>query len=327
MNSHIVSLLQKAVQSKQQQLQSLPRATTADIKKMKTGLRFSLSGLENAAQQISSLDFKVTDVRELDGIPGVGKGTIRRVQEILETGSLSELQGVCLDTPDSVIHRLQGIFGVGDNVMGAIRKAHITTTEQLDDAIKTGVLKLPIAVALAILHREDLLTRIPRNEITQLKKSFAAVLSKINPDLTWEITGSYRRQASDSGDVDVLMSCDDPKVFKKFVDRLTETGLLVGSLASGDTKFMGLVRHPKFQKVRRLDIRCVHSSSYAAALLYFTGSKQLNIAMRKRAISMGLKLNEYGLFRKSDSRQITANDEEDIFKALDMSYLEPKDRN
>ena len=90
-----------------------------------------------------------------------------------------------------------------------------------------------------------------------------------------------------------------------------------------DTKYMGFAKYKK-KPVRRIDIRFVTYESFHSALLYFTGSADLNKKMRQLAKTKGYKLSEYGLFKLTTGERIKTKSEEDIFKKLGMSYIDPK---
>src|SRR5207302_182373 len=112
---------------------------------------------------------------------------------------------------------------------------------------------------------------------------------------------------------------------------LTKLGFLVASLTSqGNTKYMGVCKHPVAQIGRRIDIRFVTFDSYAPAILYFTGSKDLNKIMRSIALDKGYTLNEYGLYRFVNGQKgekVVAQSEREIFHVLGIAYLDPVDRD
>jgi DNA polymerase beta len=162
--------------------------------------------------------------------------------------------------------------------------------------------------------------------------------------------GSYRRGRDRSGDADSLLvhkklkTKEDIKKYEEvhgsvlsiFINKLKELNFISDSLTDGgSTKYMGLCRlkstsKNKYTLYRRLDVRFVPYNSYGAALLYFTGSKDHNVIMRNQAISMGLTLSEYGLFKgkkKDQKEQIPTISEEDVFKILKMEYKNPKERD
>ena len=90
---------------------------------------------------------------------------------------------------------------------------------------------------------------------------------------------------------------------------------------------MGICRLPRRKIARRIDIRCVNYNSYYTALLYFTGSRQLNINMRLNALNNGYKLNEYSVYNIKKKQEIFPMSEEEIFELCQMDYLQPRGRN
>lgn len=210
--------------------------------------------------------------------------------------------------------------------------------------IETNYLhKLTHHQLVGIKYFWDILQRIPRKEIIDTEKFLKKVANAINNEIIITVCGSYRRGKNNSGDIDTLITHpkiktdkdlenSDINILKVFVKQLEAIGYLTDHLAeSGKTKYMGLGLYSnKYKIARRIDIRFVPYNSYGAAILYFTGSKDFNTNMRKHAINKGFKLNEYGLYKKLDSKnlkQIECSNEEDIFKALDYPYVKPTDRN
>jgi DNA polymerase/3'-5' exonuclease PolX len=113
---------------------------------------------------------------------------------------------------------------------------------------------------------------------------------------------------------------------KEIVKELKKIGFIVDDLTTqGDTKFMGVCKHPTIKIGRRIDIRLVTFDSFYPALLYFTGSMELNRKMRTVALQKGLTLNEYGLYR--GETKIVVHSEKEIFDLLNLVYLEPKERD
>jgi DNA polymerase (family 10) len=130
------------------------------------------------------------------------------------------------------------------------------------------------------------------------------------------VAGSIRRHRETIGDVDVLVATTDPKRVSKAFEALSEVQAV---LAHGPTKT--LVR---LSSGIDADLRVLAPESFGAALLYFTGSKAHNVALRKIAIKKGLKLNEYGLFR--GKRSIAARTEEDVYGTLGLPWIPPEMR-
>jgi DNA polymerase/3'-5' exonuclease PolX len=113
---------------------------------------------------------------------------------------------------------------------------------------------------------------------------------------------------------------------KEPIKKNNDKPLLIDDLTElGHTKYMGFIKY-KDNPPRRIDIRFIPYDSWYSALLYFTGSAQLNKQMRQIAKKKNLKLSEYGIF-KENGKKIQVNSEEDVFKILDMKYLEPQQRD
>lgn len=206
---------------------------------------------------------------------------------------------------------------------------------------------------VGIKHFKDMSQKIPRDEINKMDKYLNIIIKHINPDLIITCCGSYRRGRNRSGDMDCLLTHTKLKtsedidnfqavkgsIISILVKVLTKKGFLTDHLSEGPKKYMGLCKLPnryEYNIHRRIDIKLFPYNSYATGLLYFTGSKQLNKDMRNKALSMGMTLNEYGLYKLEYSKekkkkvageQIYTPTEEDVFKILKMEYLDPTQRD
>lgn len=156
--------------------------------------------------------------------------------------------------------------------------------------------------------------RHPRQEITKLIPEMKKMFDKIGD---WEIVGSYRRGLKDSKDIDVLITCSKDE-FKKALEALQAYPDYKHTMAGNDI-IRGEVLGIDF------DLTRVNKEEYVTYLLYRTGPKELNIAMRGLAKSKGMKLNEHGLY-DSDGNKINCKTEADVFKALGLKYQEPSKR-
>ena len=209
---------------------------------------------------------------------------------------------------------------------------------------------------VGLKYLADIEMRIPRYEIVEIEKVLKKFCNLVNSDLHITICGSYRRGNPDSGDIDVLIS--HPSILESsdmnqpylrcLIHHLTECGFLIDHLTMvGNTKYMGICKLNTCGNSlgRRIDIRFVPWNSYAAAILYFTGSKDFNTNMRSIALSKGYTLNEYGIYKLVEQKveggkkgknkrkkyvkgdRVFAKSEKDIFKILDMEYKQPTERN
>ena len=302
-----------------------------------------LSILKKYPKEITSDNYD-----ELKDISGIGKGSIERIKEILTTGKLSEV-GDFIDTKKEkkeALENLEEIVGIGRAHAIELYDKGITSVEILKQKIKNKEITVNDKILLGLKYYGKYKMNIPRSEMDSYNQLLQHLVKKINKTLNLgdkdeyilELCGSYRREKSFSNDIDVLISKKDTKFnsktqnhLERFIKKLKEPmrqndnqPLIIDSMTDKKikTKFMGfsklLDKYP-----RRIDIRFINYDSYPAALLYFTGSGDLNKKMRQIAKDKGYKLSEYGLFKK-DGTLINVSSERDIFAKLNMEYLPPR---
>lgn len=298
---------------------------------------------------IASLDFEIKSTDDIKNIPGIGAGTIKRVKEILETGTLSELKNKYDKKKQSKIdsiQELEQIIGVGPSSAKRLVLQHgIKSIDSLKKAIKSGKIKVNKKILLGLKYYGVVQGNIPRKEIEAIEKYLIKEAHLIDDNLEIIICGSYRRGKKTSGDVDVLMYHPKAKTMKQilqpkaynlesyldiYVDKLSNNGFLLDNMTDKNynIKYMGFCRY-KNNPVRRIDIRYIPYNSLPTAMLYFTGPYELNTTMRIAAKKRGMILNEYGLYYVDDNEVRTnypIKSEADVFKALGMNYLTPEQR-
>ena len=257
--------------------------------------RNAISSLE---KYVAEKGDDVRDASELTGIPSFGPSLCKKGKEIIETGSLRELELARTDPAIAIPRKLMEVHGFGPvKAVEIYQKHNICSVEELRERAPE-IPGLTAAQRTSLQYFGDTSQRIPFAEV---QKHEAYLLNAAKGlSLQAQICGSYRRKRPDCGDIDCLLTpastqkkfCDYEKL-EQFVHQLGKR--VVASLGCGSTKFMGLVRLEEGQPVRRLDVRVVPRASWAPALLYFTGSKLFNIRMRIQALSRGFTLNEYAL--------------------------------
>lgn len=270
---------------------------------------------------------KNTDEKEFLAIPRIGKALAAKMMELIETGKMRLLDELRIQVPKSV-RALLKIPGLGPGRIGKIfLLAGITTKRQLIKAAKNNeLINLPgfgqksiDKIMMAIVMDQQKKKRHNRKEVEPIAKKLTALLKKIKGVRSAEPAGSYRRGNKTVGDLDVLVV--GPKSAAAATEKLiTRTYLNLTMLASGETKISFIILPQNLQ----VDVRFVPKESYGAALLYFTGSKNYNIMMRKAAIEKGYLLNEYGLFK--DGEYVAGETEADVFKKLGLKTIAPKMR-
>ncbi len=293
---------------------------------------FKTRAYHNAARTLEGLAEpleKVVAEGRLGEIKGFGDALVDKITKLVTTGKLPYYD----DLKASVAPGLVEMLGIPSLGPKKVKKLHdelgVETIEALEAACKAG--------KVAVLEGFGEKTQTKILEGIAFKRQFASkhhlhtalaaaqpILDNLrqHPDITrCSIGGSLRRWKETIGDIDFLASSKRPaEVIEFFV---TQPGVLSVS-AKGDTKASVVV-----EGGIQADLRVVSDAEYPFALAYFTGSKEHNIVMRQRAIARGLRLNEYGLFRsKEETRdpalRLPCHTEEDIFRELDLAYVEPE---
>lgn len=292
------------------------------------GVAFKPRAYEKAAENIESLQEEIANVYEKGGfkavekIPGIGVSIAGKIEELLKTGKLKYYQQLKEKTPVN-LSELTAVEGLGPQSIRILyQKLKIRGLKDLEKAAKAG--KIRNLSGFGIKSEENIL-----KGIEFIKKSGGRfVLGFVMPEIRliesrlrafngvkWlEVAGSVRRRKETVGDADILVISDNPKPIMDYFVSMPEVARVY---AHGQTKSA-----VKLKSGLDIDVRIVPEKSYGAALAYFTGSKDHNIKLRSIAIKKGYKLNEYGLFK--GIKQIAGRTEEEIYKALDMDYIEPE---
>lgn len=311
-----------------------------DVKTGKDKLIYSykLNSIGKALEVIRGIDFKITSGKQLKDYKGIGKGTIDRIDEILTTGKLSEVNEADISGKHlQYVDELMKIFGIGRVKAYELYTKHgIKSIDDLKQAVKEGVVDLPESVVKGIKYVDKIKTKIPRSEMDQIYSYLIRAGIELDPDMDVRVCGSYRREKETSGDIDVIISHPDiitkkeaesSDLMSRFVKLLEKKKFIIDSFTSEDvpTKYMGVCKITKDSLLRRIDIRFMPQESYYTAILYFTGSGEFNRRMRSVALSMGYTLNEYRLLNEK-GKPMKVESEEDVFNYLNMEYMPPKDR-
>lgn len=256
--------------------------------------------------------------------------------KILKTGKLSEIIPF-QEEYQKYVEELQAIHGVGRRrAFEWVTKFNVKSIDDLKQLYLSGEIDLPDSLIKTLKFHELSQTHIPRSEIIQIEQYLCNVLFSLNPELFGRVCGSYRRLEPYSNDIDFLIIYPGYKSIRHlklsfikknyleiFVDTLIDQRFIVYSLTdiNIDTLYMVYCKFKNYP-IRRIDIRLLPYESYFTALLYFTGPKNFNIEMRKRAKKLGFHLSEYEL---TDNKGVTIpiNSEKDIFDILGMKYIPP----
>jgi DNA polymerase/3'-5' exonuclease PolX len=315
--------------------------TTNDPKR-KITYKHKIISLKNSAKQIEVFPDSITNSTQISELPGIGKGTIARVDEFLKNHKFLEIDDFCnqydcetilYNKPNIIYDDLITIFGIGDKLAKKlISEYKITSVKELQKLVKENKILLPDNVKTGLKYFGKIKNNIPRSEITQIREFIYDIFDKLDTNIVFDICGSFRRKKLTSNDIDVLITSydiqsieDTNKIMKKIIHALYEHTFLIESLTDEEsqTRFMGFCKYLQ-NPIRKIDIRIVPIQSFFPAYLYFTGSYEFNERMRGIAKRQGYKLNEYGLYKNEKIIQLYS--EKDVFDILGMKYLEPQER-
>lgn len=289
------------------------------------GEPFRARAYHKAAETIMTYPNEITDPKQLEALPGIGKTIMTKLQEYVDTGKLNAIEKM----RNNPLNVLTKVYGIGP------KKAKQFIDEGLDtvDKLKEHPEKLTAAQKVGVQYFDDIEKKIPRAEIDEYKEVFEKVFKESTPPGSkFEIVGSYRRGKQQSGDIDIIITNTDnnKKAFEDFLDALVEKGIITHLLSRGRTKSLTLAQLPG-KPARRVDLMYTPPQEYAFAILYFTGSKAFNTMQRQRALDLGYTLNEHGMHHMKSGNKGAAvegdfPDEKSIFKFLGMKYKEPSER-
>ena len=299
----------------------------ADYSEMEDDQPYRARAYRRAAQTISSLEEDIEDISQkgaLREIPGIGEGIEKKVVEILNTGKLQTLEKMKQRNAVDVTS-LTKVEGIGPKTVKALyRELKIRNLDDLERAVKEGRLadfrglgvKDPKLLLEHIQNAKLQSNRVLLVEAEHIVDKVRGELGKLRNISRFEIAGSFRRKKETVGDLDVLVETDNPG---EVVQNFTKTDEVREVIVAGEYK-----ASVKFAKNFQVDLRVIPSKSWGAALLYFTGSKAHNIELRTRALKVKYHLSEYGLFKEDNETLVAGKSEEEVYKALDMDYIEPE---
>lgn len=311
----------------------------ADLLEIQGANPFRIRAYRNAVNTVNGLSkplhAMVAAGEDLTALPGIGKNVAAHIVELLETGTIGRLEEVEAEIPRSLAE-LMALDGVGPKKAKRLfDELDVRTVDDLESALEEerveglegfgarSAEKIRLAIAEHLMHTG-------RFRIDEVEKLIAGLLEHValapGADRI-EVAGSLRRRRETVGDVDILVQCegDGTPVVEHFVafegaERAEAAGPTKGSI----------VLHSGLQ----VDLRVVPPDSFGAALVYFTGSKDHNVAMRTRAVREGLRVNEWGVFRvpegadpetlgKDEGDRLAGVTEEGVYESLGMHWVPP----
>ncbi|TVQ15972.1 MAG: DNA polymerase/3'-5' exonuclease PolX [Balneolaceae bacterium] len=296
---------------------------------------FKAIAFERVARMIEGLDHDINEHianRTLTDLKGVGKSIADDIYALAGTGEIPVLTALKERVPAGLITWLD-ISGMGPKKIYKIHQEFgITEIDELKAKCEDGsVAALPgmgektaQKILKSIEWMQQFGERCRLDEATEIAEAIFDELKGLEGVQQISVAGSLRRSLETIGDIDILIAADEQDASAIF-DTFTSHELVTEILGRGDTK-----SSVRTTRGRQVDVRIVKPEQFAAALMYFTGSKEHNVGMRQRARDRKLTLNEYGLFHMDAEggtdfdRPVDAASEADIYKKLDLGFVPPE---
>ena len=292
----------------------------ADLLEVEGANRFRVRAYREASRVIGGMSEDLADLVEsgadLTELPNIGEAIAKKIQTIVETGSLPQLTEVEGRTPASLSEMMK-LEGLGPKRVKALHEQlGIDTLDDLRAAVEAHKVrqlegfgqKTEETIRERLEHWQGQERRTRLFDAEEIADPLVRFLKAIDGVEQVMVAGSYRRRRETVGDLDILVTCRrDTPVMDRFV-AYPEVSELV---SKGETRSTVHLRSGM-----QVDLRLVPEASYGAALHYFTGSKAHNIAVRRLGVKQGLKINEYGVFR--DDKPVAGRTEEQVYASVDL---------
>jgi len=303
---------------------------TADLMEIAAADGFRIRSYRNAAKTIEGYPESVMAIladtaRKVTDIPGIGKGIAAILAEINERGSFERRDEMLEKYPPTALEMLK-IQGLGPKTIAVLIETFRVTTiddlerlcreQKLRDLPRMGAkLEEKILKSIAIYRRSA--GRFLIDFATKTAEEVQTLLLALEGVSSVTTAGSLRRGKDTIGDVDILVAGTDAAMALATFAKWSKVDEV---LAKGENKASARVGVEGIQ----VDVRALPAENFGAAMQYFTGSKEHNVALRTRAVKMGYTLNEYSLSRESDGEIIAAATEEEIYRALGLAFIPPE---
>jgi DNA polymerase (family 10) len=300
----------------------------ADILEIQ-GVEFKPMSYRKAAKNIESLSEDIEEIwkeGKLRVIPGVGENISKKIEEIILTGKLKYFDKLKKKAPMH-FEELMKIPGMGPKKIKILyQKLKVASIKDLEKAAKKH--KLAKLEGMGIKSEEDILRGIEllrkgKGKILlgyayPMAKEVVGYLKKSKDVYKINVAGSLRRMKETIRDVDILVISSKPE---NVMDYFTKMPLVKDVLAKGKTKSTVILENGL-----QVDVRVVNDREFGSAMQYFTGSKEHSISLRRIAIKKGLKISEYGVFKKKSGKErvIARKTEKSVYGSLGMGYIEPE---
>jgi len=307
---------------------------TADLLEVDGGDSFRIRSYRNAAEAIEAFPQQISQIianeKEVLGIPGIGKGMLQNLKEMLGEGRLTLHADLLKKYRPSMLQLLK-VQGLGPKTIALIWSAYqVCDLEGVENLAREG--KIRILPRMGEKHEAKLLKAI--GDYRRIAGRFLLDAAEVQAEKIVEHlrnypgvekatpAGSLRRGRETVGDLDILITgpaCCNDDDRQKLIDHIIKLPGLMEIIARGENKVSFRLRGGM-----QVDVRFLPPDSFGAAMQYFTGSKAHNVALRQRALKMGYTLNEYSLATLENEKVVASKSEEEIYSALKLDYIPPE---
>ena len=303
---------------------------TADLMEIAAEDSFRIRSYRNGATAVEGYPERIVDIladpeRKVTDIPGIGKGLAVVLAEIAASGSCERRDLLLAKFPPTALEFLK-IQGLGPKSIALIfEHFRISTIDELErlcqeqklrDLPRMGA-KLEEKVLRSIAGYRQRTGRYLLSYAEGVAAELSEMLRQVPGVDAVTSAGSLRRGRETVGDLDLLVT---GPAATNALDKFVAYPRVEEVLARGENKASAKVGREGLQ----VDVRTLPPDTFGAAMQYFTGSKDHNVAIRTRAVKMGLKLSEYGLFRVADDVRVAGETEEGIYQALGLPWIPPE---
>ncbi len=302
----------------------------ADLLEIEGANEFRVRSYREAARSVENLTKNITDKvaagEDLTEISDIGESIAEKIEEIVKTGSLKQLEEIKDRVPEELTNILD-LEGVGPKrVKELYEELDINSLEDLEEAVEENEIqelegfgeKTEEKIESELERQNDQESRTLLARAEEYAEPLLDYLRECGEAESVEIAGSYRRRKETVGDLDILTTGEDDEAIAEHFINFEDMDEVIkkGEKRTSVWLKSGL----------RVDVAVMAKESYGAALLYFTGSKEHGIRLRERAIDRGLKVNEYGVFKTDEDEPIAGKTEEEMYEALDLKWIPPEMR-
>lgn len=305
---------------------------TADLMEIAGDDSFRIRSYRNGATAVEGQTVSVAAIlrdstRKVTDIPGIGKGLAAVLREIDQRGSCERRDELLTRFPACSLEFLK-IQGLGPKGIALLfQHFQVSSMEELERlCIEQKLRELPRmgakleekvlrSIAQYKLRTGRFLLSFADSAAGELAAAIAALpgVESVLP------AGSLRRGRETVGDLDLLVTGPDATAALELVATYPRVHEVLGRGVNKTSVKLG-------REGLQVDVRALPRESFGAAMQYFTGSKEHNVAIRVRAVRMGLKLSEYGLFRAEDESRVAGETEEEVYRALGLAWIPPEMR-